>query len=111
MDLTSLRGLGKVAGVPGIALGVGLLLMSAVVAATDITPEAWRGQILTAVVASGTLLALAGVIGWMRTNQGNKQTGETTGKNSPVKNIIKSKSGGVQRGRTLGDNSRVDNVQ
>ena len=39
MDLSQLSTLGKVAGVPGIALGAVVLLLGAVLAATNVLPE------------------------------------------------------------------------
>ena len=42
VDISQLPKLGKIAGVPGIALGVVVLLLGAVVAAVDILPQAAR---------------------------------------------------------------------
>ena len=46
MDLSQLSSLGKVGGVPGIALGAAVLVLGAVLGLTNSVPEAWRGPLL-----------------------------------------------------------------
>lgn len=66
MDLSQLEDLGKVGGVPGIAIGAAVLVLGAVLALPDTLP----GPLL-AVLASGALgLRTLAVVGWKRGREG-----------------------------------------
>jgi hypothetical protein len=59
MDLSQLPKLGKVAGVPGIALGT-VMLLGAVLAATNVLPDGWRGPVMVVVVVGVVFAGSAG---------------------------------------------------
>ena len=77
MDLSQLPRLGIVAGVPGIALGAVVLLLGAVLAATNVLPEGWRGPVI--VVVGVVLLGVLAVRGWARGNRADAQIAITQG--------------------------------
>jgi len=79
MDLSQLPKLGKVAGVPGIALGAVVLLLGAVLAATNVLPEGWRGPVMVVVVVGVVLLGVLAVRGWARGNRADAQIAITQG--------------------------------
>jgi hypothetical protein len=71
MDVSQLAKLGKVAGVPGIALGAVVLLLGAVLAAANVLPEGWRGPVMVVVVVGVVLLGVLAVRGSARGNRGD----------------------------------------
>jgi hypothetical protein len=77
MDLSQLSTLGKVAGVPGIALGAAVLLLGVVLAATNVLPEGWRGPVTVGVVMGVALLGVLAIRGWARGTRGDPD--RTTG--------------------------------
>jgi hypothetical protein len=106
MDLRGLPDLGKVAGVPGIALGVAALILGAVLALTEALPEPWRGPLLTVVVIGALLLSLLAVIGWMR---GREQFARAEGTESEARNRDGSQGGGRQEAIARGKSARAIN--
>lgn len=107
MDLSQLPKLGQVAGVPGIALGAAVLLLSAVLAGADLLPEGWRGPVAVLVILGAVLLTVVALRGRARSTQ----FAQTSGAISPASNYDASKDGGSQIARTLGDNSPASNVR
>jgi hypothetical protein len=107
MDISQLPKLGKVAGVPGIALGAVVLLIGAVLAATGALPEGWRGPVAIAVVVGIILLAAITI----RAYRADAQIASTGGDRSPASNVDKSKTGGRQHASTTGANSPASNLR
>ncbi len=85
MDLSQLSRLGKVAGVPGIALGAVVLVLGAVLAATNTVPEGWRGPLLIVIAVGVVLLGTLAVRGWARGKQGDAQVATALGDRSARK--------------------------
>ena len=79
MDLSQLPDLGTVAGVPDIALGAVVLLLGAVLAATNVLPEGWRGPVMVVVVVGVVLLGVLTVRGWACGNRADAQIAFTQG--------------------------------
>lgn len=102
MDLSQLSRLGKVAGVPGIALGAAVLILGAVLGLTNVTPDAWRGPLLIVValgaIAFGVLVLRAG-----------SQRAKTTGDRSEARN--ESTRGSDQTATTHGEDAPAINKQ
>ncbi len=111
MDLSQLPALGKVAGVPGIALGAFVLVAGAALALTEVLPEAWRGPVLVLPIAVAGLLGGLGLLGWMRGQRGGAQVARTEGDRSEARNEDASKSGGRQEARTRGKDSPAVNIR
>ncbi len=102
MDLSPLEKLGKVAGVPGIALGVAALLLGAVLEGAGALPEAWRGPVLALIVAGAVGLGVLGIWAWARRGA---QIARTTGDRSAAVILDKTKTGGSQTAGTKGADS------
>jgi len=111
MDLSQLSRLGKVAGVPGIALGAAVLVLGAVLAETGAVPEGWRGPLLIVVAVGAVLLAVLAVLGWAHGRRGGAQIATTRGDDSAAKNIDRSGTGGRQSASTRGARSPASNVR
>jgi hypothetical protein len=111
MDISQLSRLGKVAGVPGIALGGMVLVLGAVLATTNIVPAGWRGPMLIVVAVGVVLLGVLAVYGWARGSRGGAQVATTEGDRSAAGNIDKSGTGGSQRAGTRGPHSPASNVR
>jgi hypothetical protein len=111
MDLSQLPKLGKVAGVPGIALGAVVLLLGAVLAATNVLPMGWRGPVMVVVVVGVVLLGVLAVRGWARGNRADAQIAITQGDRSAASNLDKTKTGGSQLASSRGTNSPASNVR
>ena len=111
VDFSLLRWLGKTAGVPGIALGVVVLLLGAVVAAIGILPEGWRGPVAVVVIVGAVLLGVLAVLGWARGTRGGAQVAHTEGDHSAASNLDRTKTGGSQHASTKGANSPASNVR
>ena len=111
MDISLLPKLGKIAGVPGIALGVVVLLLGAVLAAVGILPEGWRGPVVVVVIVGAVLLGVLAVLGWARGTRGGAQVARTEGDHSAASNLDETKSGGSQDASTKGVNSPASNIR
>ena len=109
VDISQLPKLGKIAGVPGIALGVVVLLLGAVVAAVDILPEGWRGPVAVVVIVGAVLLGVLAVLGWARGTRGGAQVARTEGDRSDASNLDETKSNGSQHASTEGEDSPACN--
>jgi hypothetical protein len=64
VDLSELSKLGKVAGVPGIALGVVACIVVTIVAATETLSDPWRGPIVMVLVIGAILLVGLTLVVW-----------------------------------------------
>jgi len=111
MDLSQLSNLGKVGGVPGIALGGAVLVLGAVLALTNAIPEAWRGPLLLAVVLGAVGFAVLAVAGWIRGSHAGDQIARTEGDRSAALNDDASKAGGRQEATTRGKDSPATNIR
>ena len=111
VDISQLPKLGKIAGVPGIALGVVVLLLGAVVAAVGILPEGWRGPVAVVVIVGAVLLGVLAVLGWARGTRGGALVARTEGDYSAASNLDRTKAGGSQHASTKGANSPASNVR
>lgn len=111
MDLSLLSKLGKVGGVPGIALGGAVLVLSAVLGLTSAIPEAWRGPLLLAVVLGAVGFAMLALIGWMRGSRAGDQVARAEGDRSAARNEDASKGGARQEATTRGKDSPATNVR
>ncbi|MDZ5647055.1 hypothetical protein [Nitrospirillum sp. BR 11828] len=111
MGLSQLHKLGKVAGVPGIALGVIALSIYAIAGHIDTVPEAWRGPaLIVGIVATVAGLAIV-LVAWVKGAQASTQVARTVGDQSPATNIDRTKSGGGQDAHTTGARSPARNVR
>jgi hypothetical protein len=99
MDLSRLTAVGKVEGVPGIALAAAVLILGAVLGLTEALPAPWRGPLLTIVAVGALILAMLGVVGWMRSRL---QIAEATGDGAEARNKDASKAGGPQAATARG---------
>jgi hypothetical protein len=108
MDLSQLPKLGKVAGIPGIALGVFVLVAGAVITASGILPDAWRGP-LFGILAVGAVILAALAIRAGAGGRHDTQIATTQGHASPARNKDKTKTGSGQRAQTKGDQSPATN--
>jgi MFS family permease len=111
MDLSQLTGLGKVGGVPGIALGAAALILGAVLGLTDAVPEAWRGPLLILVVLGAVCWAVLALAGWMRPSRADPQLARTEGDQSPARNEDASRTGGRQEATSRGKRSPATNIR
>ncbi|MEA1675326.1 hypothetical protein [Nitrospirillum sp. BR 11163] len=112
MDLSQLQKLGKVAGVPGIALGVIALALYAIAGHVDAVPETWRGPILAIGIIITTVAGLAIVLAaWVKGAQASTQVARAEGDHSPATNIDRTKSGGSQDAHSTGAKSPASNVR
>jgi hypothetical protein len=102
MDLSQLSNLGKVGGVPGIALGAAVLVLGGVLGLTNAVPEAWRGPLLV-VAALGAI-----AFGVMVLRSGS-QIADTEGDRSEARN--ESTRGARQRAKTRGKDAPATNKQ
>src|SRR4051812_17887159 len=79
MNLSQLSALGKVGGVPGIALGATVVVLGSVLGVTDIVPEAWRGPLVSAVALGSIVFCGLALAGWIRGSRGGEQIAKTDG--------------------------------
>ncbi len=108
MDLSQLFGLGKIAGVPGIALGVVALVLGWVLDVAGVLPEAWRGPVLTAIVAGAVLLGVLAIRAWAGSRA---QTARTQGDAAAAINRDRSEAGGPQTATTRGADAPAINCR
>jgi hypothetical protein len=102
MDIRQLTRLGKVAGVPGVALGAVVLLLGGVLAAADALPDGWRGPVVIAVAIGAVLLGA-----FVTISVG--QVARTSGAASIASNEDGSKASAFQYASTRGKNSPAIN--
>ena len=111
MDLSQLSSLGKVGGVPGIALGAAVLVLGAVLGLTDAVPIAWRGPLLLVIALGAVAFALLALSGWIRASRGGDQLAQTQGDRSAARNEDAGKGGAHQKATTQGKNSPATNIR
>jgi O-antigen ligase len=111
MDLSQLSSLGKVGGVPGIALGAAVLMLGAVLELTDAVPEAWRGPLLLVVTIGVVAFVGLALAGWIRSGHGGAQIARTDGDRSEARNEDASKGGARQRAMTRGKDAPAINIR
>jgi O-antigen ligase len=111
MDLSQLSKLGKVGGVPGIALGGAVLVLGAALGLTDAIPEAWRGPLLLAVVLGAVAFALLALAGWIRASRAGDLVARTEGDRSEARNEDGSRGGARQEATTRGKDSPATNIR
>jgi hypothetical protein len=104
MDISSLENLGKVGGIPGIAIGAATLILGTVLALTDI-PSAWRGPLLLITILGAIAFAILALVGWMRASRAAPQRASTEGDRSPAWAEDASRSGGLLESTTKGHDS------
>jgi hypothetical protein len=111
MDLSQLSRLGKVGGVPGIALGVAVIVLSAVLGLTSTIPEAWRGPLLLITAIGAIAFTVLALVGWIRSSRGGAQIAATEGDRSEARNEDASKSASPQQATTRGNDSPAVNIR
>jgi hypothetical protein len=109
VNLSQLAGLGKVAGIGGIALGVVVLLLRPVIEQSATLPEATRGWLLLTIAVGALALGALGIVLWVLGNRSAAQIARTDGDASPARNIDRTKGGGRQDARTKGKRSPAIN--
>jgi hypothetical protein len=111
MDLSELSKLGKVGGVPGIALGGAVLVLGAVLGLTNAIPDAWRGPLLLVVVCGAVGFAVLALAGWIRSSRAGDQVARTEGDRAEARNKDASKGGARQEATTRGKDSPATNIR
>ena len=111
MDVSQLSKLGKVGGVPGIALGSAVLVLGAVLGLTDAIPEAWRGPLLVLVALGAVGFAALALAGWIRGSRAGDQVARTEDDRSQACNEDASKGSGRQEATTSGKDSPATNIR
>jgi hypothetical protein len=109
VNLSQLAGLGKVAGIGGIGLGVVVLLLWPVIEQSAILPEATRGWLLLTISVGALALGALGMVVWVLGNRSGAQIARAEGDESPARNIDWTKGGGRQDARTKGKRSPAIN--
>lgn len=109
MNLSQLAGLGKVAGIGGIALGVVVLLVRPVIEQSATLPGATRGWLLLTIAVGALALGVLGMVFWVLGNRSGAQIAHTEGDASVARNIDGTKGGGRQDARTKGKRSSAIN--
>ena len=111
MDLSQLSRLGKVGGVPGIALGSTVLVLSAVLGLTDTISDAWRAPLLLVIVLGVIAFVMVALAGWIRSTRAGGQVARTGGDRSAARNEDASSSGARQEATTRGKDSPATNIR
>jgi hypothetical protein len=111
MDLSQLTRLGKVGGVPGIALGGAVLVLGAVLGLTNAIPEAWRGPLLVVVVLGAVGFAVVALAGWMRASRAGDQVARAKGNRSAAYHGDAGKDGARQEAATRDNDSPATNIR
>lgn len=109
MDLSQLAGLGKVAGIGGLALGVVVLLLRPVIDQSASLPEPVRGWLLITIAIGAFVIGVLGMGLWGLAGRSNAQVARTDGDDSEARNIDRTKNGGGQHARTKGKGSPAIN--
>jgi hypothetical protein len=109
VNLSQLAGLGKVAGIGGIALGVVVLLLRPVIEQSATLPEATRGWLLLTIAVGALALGALGIVLWVLGNRSAAQIARTEGDESAAGNIDRTKGSGRQDARTKGKRSPAIN--
>jgi hypothetical protein len=112
MDISSLSKLAETAGLPGVALGVTVLVLLAAVNKAGVLPKTWRGPVFVVIVAGAALLGVLTIVGFTANSRSaGPQTAHTKGDRSAASNRDKSKTGGAQDAQTEGADSPATNTR
>ena len=109
MNLSGLAGLGKVAGIGGIALGVLLLLLRPIIDASGSLPDPLRGWLLLTIAVGALAIGLVGMVLWALGSRRGAQVARAEGDYSGARNIDRTKGGSSQYARAKGDHSPAIN--
>lgn len=109
MNPSQLAGLGKVAGIGGIALGVVVLLVRPIIEQAGNLPEPVHGWLLLTIAIGAFVIGALGMVLWVLGNRPGRQVARTWGQDSPAQNVDRTKVGGRQDARTKGDRSPAIN--
>ncbi len=109
MNLSGLAGLGKIAGIGGIALGVVVLLLRPVIDNSGSLPDPVRGWLLLTIAIGAFVIGLLGMVLWAAGNRPGAQVARTKGDESEARNIDRPGDGGGQYARTKGKGSPATN--
>jgi hypothetical protein len=109
MNPSQLVGLGKVAGIGGIALGVVVLLVRPIIEQAGNVPEPVHAWLLLTIAIGAFVIGALGVVLWVLGNRPDRQVARTRGQDSPAQNVDRTKIGGRQDARTKGDRSPAIN--
>jgi hypothetical protein len=114
MNLSQLTGLGKIAGLGGIALGVVVLLVRPVIEQSATLPEATRGWLLLTIAIGAFVIGALGMAFWVLGGRPapqppDPQVARTAGADSPARNIDRTRGGGGQVAGTKGKRSPAIN--
>lgn len=110
MDLSQLPKLGKVAGVPGIALYVIALVLGAVVDGSGALPEGWRGPIWLVLVVGMVAIGILAVGAGSRARGARAQAARAIGTDNEVGNEAKGKAEVSQSATAIGRGNTVKNI-
>lgn len=111
MNLSQLSGLGRVGGVPAIALGTTALVLAAVLGLTDMVPATWRGPLLLAVALGAVAFGVLALLAWTRGSRVGEQVARTEGNRSAARNEDVGKGGARQEATTRGSASPATNIR
>jgi hypothetical protein len=111
MDLSQLSKLGKVGGVPGIALGSSVLVLGAVLGLTEAIPKTWRGPLLLTAALGAVAFVMLALAGWIRASRAGDQVARAEGDRSEARNEDGSKGGARQEAMTRGKDSPATNIR
>jgi hypothetical protein len=87
MDLAQLVGLGKIAGIGGLALGVVVLLLRPVIEQSASLPEPTRGWLLLVTAFGAFVVGVVGLIVWRLGSLQGAQSASTRGDDAQAMNI------------------------
>jgi hypothetical protein len=109
MNPSQLAGLGKVAGIGGIALGAVVLLLRPVIEQAPTLPDPIHGRLSLTIAIGAFVIGALGMVLWVVGNRPGRQIARTMGADSPARNIDRGKGGDRQDARTKGDRSPAIN--
>jgi hypothetical protein len=110
MDFSQLVGLGRVAGIGGLGLGVVVLLLKPVIEQSPTLSEPARGWLLLTVAIGAFAIGALGLIVWRLGSRSGAQVAQSLGDDAQAHNIDHTKgSSGRQDARTRGSRSPAIN--
>ena len=109
--LSNLFKLGKVGGVPGLALGCAVIVLVAVLGLTDTIPDAWRGPLLVMVALGAVVFVVVALTGWGRNSRPGDQIAHAKGNRAPAYNYAGTGVGGRQEAKSEGDDAPAINIK
>jgi hypothetical protein len=111
LDLSPLVGLGKVAGIGEMALGVVVLLLRPVIDRLGSLPQPAQARLLLAIAVGAFAVGLFGMVLWWLAAGPRTQKARTDGDHSAALNIDLKSTGGRQYAGTKGGHSPAINVR